>query len=201
MSDKAPFGSRADFWTVLVVGTLVALWTLVALVLRLWQVVPNHDVPVTVQLIGERLDLPLGPDGSPVAGEVSTATIHVSDLPLATHAAAIGAVVVPALCSIAVIVCVMVLCRNLMTRRFFSRTNTRLVTAVSVLIAGGWLLTFGFSVMASNGALALIADRAFLESVQFRVDWVALLAAMAVGALASAFHAGERMQRDTEGLV
>lgn len=202
MTNKSLWGiSRSDLWTVLVLGGAVVVWTLVDLVLRLMEIIPNRDVPVTVELMGERLELPIGPGGEPIPGEVSTATIHVSDLPVATYISALGAVVVPAVTTIAVIVCVMVLCRNLMAGRFFSRTNTRLVTSIALLIAVGWLVSFIFSTMASNGALALVADRAFLESVQFQVDWVAVLAAMGVGALASAFHAGERMQRDTEGLV
>ncbi|RLV55697.1 DUF2975 domain-containing protein [Aeromicrobium phragmitis] len=202
MSEKSPFGaSRSDLWAVLIVGGVIVVSTLVGLVVRLVEIVPNRDVPVTVQLMGERLALPLGPNGEPLSGEVSTATIQVSDMPVATYVSALGAAIVPALATIGVVVCVMVLCRNLMAGRFFSRANTRLVSAVSVLIALGWLISFLFSTMASNGALALVADRELLESVQFRVDWVAVLAAMGVGALASAFHAGERMQRDTEGLV
>lgn len=202
MAEKSPFGvSRSDLWTVLVVGGVIVVSTLVSLVSRLIEIVPNRDVPVTVDLMGEQHDLPIGPAGEPVAGEISTATIHVSDLPVATYVSALGAAVVPAITTIAVIACLMLLCRNLMAGRFFSRTNTRLVTSIAVLIAFGWLISFLFSTMASNGALALVADRALLDSVQFRVDWVAVLAAMGVGALASAFHAGERMQRDTEGLV
>ncbi|MFD1861115.1 DUF2975 domain-containing protein [Aeromicrobium camelliae] len=202
MAGKSPFEvSRSDLWTVLVIGGVIVVSTLVSLVSRLIEIVPNRDVPVSVDLMGEQLELPVGPGGDAVTGEVSTATIHVSDLPVATYVSALGAAVVPAITTVAVIVCVMVLCRNLMAGRFFSRTNTRLVTSVALLIAFGWLISFIFSTMASNGALALVADRALLDSVQFRVDWVAVLAAMGVGALASAFHAGERMQRDTEGLV
>jgi hypothetical protein len=122
-------------------------------------------------------------------------------MPVATHRAAIGAAAVPPLATIGVTVCVLLLCRRMLAGQFFSGTITRLITAASLLIAGGWAAWFGCSVLASNGVLALVADRALAEQITFQVSWTPILASMAVGALAAAFHAGEKLQRDTEGLV
>lgn len=202
MTGKGPWGTqRSDLWAVIVVGIAVALGSVWSIVMSLVEIVPNDDVPVRVQLVGEAFDLPIGPDGAPIEAGVDEITVHVSDLPVASYVSALGAAIVPSLAVIGVAVCVLLLCRNLLRGEFFSRTNTRLVVTTSMVIAVGWAITLLFTVMASNGALARVEARPVYESVQFHLDWYAVLAAMAVGALGAAFHAGERMQRDTEGLV
>lgn len=199
---RAPwFTSRSDLLSVLVVGGAVIVWQAIGLVVSVARIVPNSDAPVDVLLMGVPVDLPLGPDGAAVAATVDSATLAVSDMPVATHLAAIGAAAVPPLATIGVTVCVLLLCRRMLAGQFFSGTITRLITAASLLIAGGWAAWFGCSVLASNGVLALVADRALAEQITFQVSWTPILASMAVGALAAAFHAGEKLQRDTEGLV
>jgi hypothetical protein len=200
--EKPPLFARpADLWSVLVVGAVVVVASLVRLVGDVARLLPNHDVPVDVLLTGAHVELPVGPGGALVPATVDVAALTVSDMPVATFASALGAAAVPPLATIAVTVCVLLLCRQMLAGRFFSRTTTRLITAVSVLIAGGWALHLACTVMATNGVLALVADPAVADDVRTPVSWTAILAAMAVGALAAAFGAGERMQRDTEGLV
>ncbi|TKR27510.1 hypothetical protein FA014_00415 [Cellulomonas hominis] len=199
---RAPwFTSRSDLLSVLVVGGLVIVWQAIGLIASVARIAPNSDAPVDVLLMGAPVELPLGPDGAPLAATVDSATLTVSDMPIATHLAAIGAAAVPPLATIGVTVCVLLLCRRMLAGQFFSGTITRLITAVSLLIAGGWVAWFGCSVLASNGVLALVADRALAEQITFQVSWTPILTSMAVGALAAAFHAGEKLQRDTEGLV
>lgn len=202
MPEKSPLFARpADLWSVLVVGAVVVVASVVRLVADLARLLPNQDVPVDVLLTGASVDLPIGPGGALVPATVDAAAVQVSDMPVATFASALGAAAVPPLATIAVTVCVLLLCRRMLSGQFFSRTSTRLITATSLLIAGGWALHLGFTVMATNGVLALVADPAVADQVRTPVSWTAILAAMAVGALAAAFGAGERMQRDTAGLV
>ncbi|MBW0254224.1 MULTISPECIES: hypothetical protein [unclassified Cellulomonas] len=202
MTTRTPwFTSRSDLLSLLVVGAAVIVWQAIGLVASVVRILPNRDAPVDVMIMGATVDLPLGPDGAAVAATVDTATLTVSDLPAATYVAALGAAAVPPLATIGVTVCVLLLSRRMLAGQFFSRTTTRLITAVSLLIAGGWVAWFGCSVLASNGVLAQIADRAVMEQITFQVSWTPILASMAVGALAAAFHAGERLERETEGLV
>ncbi|MFF1528878.1 hypothetical protein [Cellulomonas sp. NPDC058312] len=202
MPEKSPLFARpADLWSVLVVGAVVIVASLVRLVGDVARLLPNRDVPVDVLLTGAHVELPIGPGGALVPATVDGAALPVSDMPVATFASALGAAAVPPLATIAVTVCVLLLCRQMLSGQFFSRTATRLITAASVLVAGGWALHLAFTVMATNGVLALVADPAVADEVRTPVSWTAILAAMAVGALAAAFGAGERMQRDTEGLV
>lgn len=202
MPTKAPwFTSRSDLWSVLIVGGAVVVWQAIVLVVSLVQIAPNQDAPVEVMIAGSSVGLPLGPEGAVLPASVDTATLRVSDMPIATHLAAMGAVAVPPLATIGVTVCVLLLCRRMLAGQFFSGTITRLITAISLLIGGGWLAWFGCAVMASNGVLALVADRAITEEITFQLSWTPVLTSMAVGALAAAFAAGERLQRDAEGLV
>jgi hypothetical protein len=195
------FTSRSDLWSVLLVGAAVIVWQGVGLVVSLARILPNQDAPVDVMIAGAPVDLPLGPGGAPVAAAVDTATIPVSGMPVATYVAALGTAAVPPLATIAVTVCVLLLCRRMLAGQFFSGTITRLITAISLLVFGGWLAWFGCSVLASNGVLAMVADRSITDEITFQLSWTPVLASMAIGALAAAFHAGERLQRDAEGLV
>lgn len=202
MPSRAPwFTSRSDLWSVLVVGAAVIVWQAVGLVAVVARIAPNRDVPVEVMIAGAPVGLPLGPGGAVLPATVDTATLTVADMPVATYLAALGAAVVPPLTTVAVTVCVLLLCRRMLAGQFFSGTITRLITAISVLIGGGWLAWFGCSVMASNGVLAQLAGRAVADEITFQLDWTPVLASMAVGALGAAFHAGEKLQRDAEGLV
>lgn len=202
MTTRTPwFTSRSDLLSLLVVGAAVIVWQAAGLVASVARILPNTDAPVEVMLMGAPVELPLGPDGAAVGATVESATLTVSDMPVATYLGAIGAAAVPPLATIGVTVCVLLLARRMLAGQFFSGTTTRLITAVSLLIAGGWVAWFGCSVLASNGVLAQVADRAVLEQITFQVSWTPILASMAVGALAAAFHAGERLERETAGLV
>lgn len=196
---------RSDLWATIVVGALVAIGSVIATVGDLMQVVPNRDIAVAVPAGGvtgvESVRLPLGPGGAEIDAQVDVVTITVSSLPTGAHIAAVIEAVVPKLIVIAVIACLIALCRNLLAGRFFSRANTWLVTGIGLAIAIGWLVQFLTQTVVSNAALAEVAERELYEQMIFRVDPLPLAAALGVGALAAAFYAGERMQRDTEGLV
>lgn len=102
----------SDLWAVLAVGAAFIVWTVVHTSMRVFEIVRNSDVPVEVWL-DERVGLPIGADGAPVDAEVGAATIEVSDMPAGTLGAAIANAIGPALAGVAVVVCIMWLCRNL----------------------------------------------------------------------------------------
>jgi hypothetical protein len=195
------FARPADLWSVVIVGAVAVVWNLIVLTRGVARLLPNREVDVTVLLSGVELDLPIGPGGTAVAAQVASADVPVSDLPVFVHALALGAVVVVPIATIAITLLVLALCRNLIAGRFFSSTATHIITAISLVIAGAWLLQLGCAVMTSNWALAQIADPAVADAAGRPFSYTPILVSMAVGALAAVFKAGERMQRDTEGLV
>jgi hypothetical protein len=197
--DHSPqFARTPDMVAALVLGAIAAVYIVVRLVLRLIEVLPNREVPVPVWIDDATAALPL-PDGIAEI-TLTSGTAVVSDMPGITLFSVAGAAVISALASLVVIALVMRLCLNLARGRFFTSGNTLLVTGVSASIALGWFVSTLFDQMASNGAIARLTDRA-LESAQIPFDWTPILAAVAVGTVAAAFRAGERLTRDTEGLV
>lgn len=193
------FASKADLVTTLAVGFIAAAYVIIALIVRLSSVLSNDGVPVLISVRG--IDrLPLGPSAASIPADVATATVFASDMPPVTLLSVAGAAIVPAIASLAIIGCSMVLLTRLLQGRFFSRSNTALVGAISVIVAVAWAVGGLLATMASNGVLALMSGRE-MESVQFQVDFVPLLIAMGIGSLCAAFHAGDRMRHDTEGLV
>lgn len=195
------FARPADLWSVLIVGGAAVVWNLIVLVRGVVRLLPNQDVDVTVLLRGVQLTLPIGPDGAAVPAQIGAATVPVSDMPVFVRLLALGAVAVVPLATIAVALLVLALCRNILNGQFFSPTATKIVTAVSLVVAGAWAAQLGFTVMTSNWALATIGDPVVSDAARMPLDYTPVMAAMAIGALAAVFRAGERMQRDAEGLV
>ncbi|GAA3524805.1 hypothetical protein AFL01nite_14580 [Aeromicrobium flavum] len=199
---KQPFGAaRSDLWTAVVISVVVIVGTIVDAVSRIAEILPNRDVPVEVYLDAQRQDVAIPGVGERIPVELDHVTVRVSDLPPASLAAALGAVIVPACAVIAVMLCISWFCRNLASGQFFSRTNTRLVTATSFVILGGWLISSIATTMASNGALARLSPEAADVAVSMQFSFLYLFVAIIVGCLGAAFHAGERLQRETAGLV
>lgn len=199
---KQPFGAaKSDLWTAVVLGVLVIVGTLVTAVRRVIEIAPNQDVPVDVTVTPQQRPISIDGVGEAVPVELDSGTVIVSDLPVWSHLAALAAVVVPALAVIAVALCVAWLCRNLASGVFFSGTNTRLVTATSLVILAGWLLTTVATTVAANGAYRRLSDGSGEFEVTMDLSFFYLFVAMVVGCLAGAFRAGERLQRDTAGLV
>jgi hypothetical protein len=54
--------------------------------------------------------------------------------------------------------------------------------------------------MTVNGALSAVSDYTY-DGVVFSTDFVPLFGVLALAAIGAAFQIGERLQRDTEGLV
>ncbi|WP_313403924.1 DUF2975 domain-containing protein [Aeromicrobium sp.] len=201
---KAPFGTatRADVWFTVALAVVAIVATVVDAVTRLVDVVPNRDVPVEVQLSTSQQSIAIDGVGEAVPAELDRFTVHVSDLPFASYVSVIATVVVPALTVVAVLVCLTWLLRNIGAGQFFSRTNTRLVTTAALVGVLGWVLTVAFSTAAANGALAqLTTDPEAGFEITMNISFLYLFAAMVTGCVAAAFHTGERMQRDSEGLV
>ncbi len=193
--------TRSDLWFGAVAGVLVIAGTIVAAVRRVLEILPNHDVPVEVFPESDPHQLSLAGITREVPVEVDRATVFVSDLPPASFASALAAVIIPAVSVIAVVACIAWLCRNLALGRFFCRTNTRLVTATSMLILLGWFFSSLAATMASNGALASLSPDSAGFSATTHFSFTFLFAAIVAGCLAGAFHAGDRLQRDNAGLV
>lgn len=192
---------RTALWITIAMGAVVAAVTLVTLVQRIIQIVPNKDVPVTASFGDTPATLPIGPGGADVPVVVEQATFLVSDMPAITVASLLLAAIVKAAAILGAIVCICLFCRNLIRGRAFDRANVKLISIATGVIALGWALGgWLFTTMGANGGSATISAGNATNTAP-PTDLIPAAAIVSLAAIGVAFQLGERLQRDTEGLV
>lgn len=202
-TDKPELFPQSDRWTflwIIVFAVVLACGVVVDAVLQLSQIIPNADVPVTVRLPDEAATLPLGPGGSGVDVSVDRAILSLSGLPPAPYAALIAEVSIHALSLLGALACAAFVVLNLARGRAFTRDNTVLLVVMAGaigldLVAGSFLRSY-----ITAAATAQISDGAYVAPNE-PMDFLKLFLFFGLGAVARAFAVGERLQRDTEGLV
>lgn len=182
-------------------GVAFAVVSVVQSVIRIAEVLGGGSVRVFAEFAGTPAQAPIGPDGAPVTVELDTAYLTAPELPIASVAALVLEPVVVAAAVVTVVTCLLVLTWNVLHGRMFDKTNTRLVGTAGIVTFLGVALAPFFANMGANGAFAWISDRTF-DNVIVSADLVQLLTVGFLGALAvTTFTVGDRLQRDTEGLV
>jgi hypothetical protein len=153
---------------------------------------------------------PLGSVSSGDGGEsvpVADAYLRIGDLPDAALVPAALEILVGAAASVVLLLLLLRFCRSLMRGVAFGRGNTRLVSAAAFTVLIGWIVTSVLDGAASGPALESVGARGSrcllgcIGTGQASVDYTPLIAFLVLAVLAIAFRVGERMQRDTEGLV
>lgn len=199
-----PAIKRSDavgLWAFMVAGAAIAVWVTWAAVARIIEVLPNRDVPVLGWFVDTPAEAPIGVDGARVTVELEQAVVTAPELPLASLWAVVIQQVVLVVAVLTVVITLVWLSRNVTRSIVFSRTNTVLVSTAGMVGLLGYFAVPFFGNMAANGAFAIISERTF-ENVIMTLDPFALvLAAFVVALLSTVFAIGERIQRDTEGLV
>lgn len=201
---KEPAISRADaasMWLFIVAAIAFAVFTLVRGILRVIELVHNSSVTVPATFADTTAGAPIGVDGTTVEVTLEEAMLTVEALPTASVWAGILEVVTILLATTIVVICLVLLCRELLAGRIFSRRNTRIALTAGITWLVGLALAPFFGNMVANGAFAVISERTF-NNVVMTVDVQTLFTAAFVAALvASIFAVGDRLQRDQEGLV
>lgn len=161
---------------------------------------PGHDIPVLVPFVDEIATLPIGPDGAPIEVAVDRAIVTVPDPAAATLFALWAEPIVVALAIIAGIVVGALFCLRLARGRAFERGTARLILIGTGILAVGWFAGTMLTNMTVNGALSAVSDYTY-DGVVFSTDFVPFFGVLALAAIGAAFQIGERLQRETEGLV
>lgn len=144
--------------------------------------------------------LPLGTADAPA--RVTEARLAAPDTPTVSVVSLVVAAALRALGRLVVIGCVITVCRNVALGRVFCRANTRMVWTAAIALMVSTAFVYLFTVLGVNGAAASIG----FDGVDARANmppdyWPSLFAGVLLCPIAIAFRAGERMQRDSEGLV
>jgi len=199
-----PSIKRSDavgLWIFMAAGAALAVWVTWAAVARIIEVLPNRDIQVLGWFSGTPAEAPIGVDGADVTVELEQAVVTAPELPAASLWALVIQQVVLVIAVLTVVGALVWLSRNVSRSIVFSRTNTVLVSTAGIVGLAGYFAVPFFGNMAANGAFAVISERTF-ENVIMTLDPFSLvLAAFVVALLSTVFAIGERLQRDTEGLV
>lgn len=193
-------GDRLGMYLTIGIGFAAIVATAWAAIARLAEVLPGRDIPVLVPFVDEAAALPIGPDGSPVDVLVDRAIVTVPEPAAATWFALVAEPIVVALTVIAAIVLLSLLAWNLARGRAFTRANTRILWWGTATLTIGWALGGLFRTMGVNGTLAAVSEHTY-DGVLFTTDFAPFFAILALAVIGAAFQVGERLQRDTEGLV
>ena len=194
-------GDAAALWAFMVAGVAIIIVAVVAAVIRIVEVLPNRDVVVTASLAGTSARAPIGPGGSMVPVRLDGAEVTVDSLPAASLGALVIQQGVGAIVISVVVGCLLWVAASVLRGTMFSRTNTVLITTAGLSALFGWAIWSFFGTMVSNGALARLSDRDFDGAVVSISPLPYVLGAFATAIVATAFAVGDRMRRDTAGLV
>lgn len=195
-------GDTAGFLFFVVLGVGLAVWAVVHSVIRIVEVLPNRDVRVSAPFLDTVAQAPLGPGGAVVPVELGIGTIVAPELPIASLGALVIAEALFAAVVVAVVVLLLLLVADILRGRIFSRRNTSLVSAAGFVTLVGLAGVPFFQNMVANGALARMSDYTYDRGLVQVIDLPVLFGAAFVAALAgTVFTVGDRLQRDTEGLV
>jgi hypothetical protein len=191
---------RVGIYLSVAIGAVAIGFTAWHAIARLAEVARGTDIPVLVPFLGETADLPIGPGGAPVQVAVEQATVTVAEPAAATLFALWAEPIVIALAIIAGIVVGALFCLRLARGRAFERGTARLIFLGTGILAVGWFVGSMLTTMTVNGALSAVSDYTY-DGVTFSTDFAPLFGMLALAAIGAAFQIGERLQRETEGLV
>ncbi|MCR2784741.1 MULTISPECIES: hypothetical protein [unclassified Microbacterium] len=199
-----PVVSKGDRWALMalmIAGLALAVGSVIAAVVRIVEVLSGRAIEVFAEFAGTPALAPIGVDGADVPVGLDTAVLTVDNLPAASVGAIVIQQVLMVLTVVTVVACLLLLARGVLRERVFSRVNTRLVTVAGITALLGAAVYPFFGNMAANGAFAALSERTF-DNVLMTVDLSTLLMLAFVAGLASTvFAVGDRLQRETEGLV
>lgn len=191
---------RNDLRTAMTVGALiigVLAYDSIQRVIHLFSI--PGAVTVTTPVPTQQITAAIG-EGAPAS--VDTAALVVEGANTVSVVCLVLAIVLRALCLIAVAALGVVVCRRLLRGIVFDSRNTRLTFFMSMgllvaAVGGPWLETMGL-----NGVFAAVGGE-FGDGrwLLFRDGTTLFVAAIAVGVLVIVFRRGTRLAKETEGLV
>lgn len=195
-------GDRGALIGFCIAGALIAAYITVFSVIRIIELARGVDVPVLVEFISSKtpVDLPLS-TGTSIPVGVDSAVITAPELPAIAAVPGIIGQVAQILTIVIVIGCLILLARSVLTDRVFSRRNTALVATAGITGLVGFAAVRFFDNMLANATVARITDNGVSNAVISVEPFMFVLAAFVFALISTVFVIGDRLQRDTDGLV
>lgn len=170
---------------------------------RLTEVAPGHDVPVELRLRSDQAELLFGLDRQPTAtlgATITSITVPVGDPSPVTLFALWADPVVTFLAVAAGATVAASFLRRISLGRAFERGSARLVFAVASIAAAHWILHTILAHLGSVDVRSMMFDRAH-EGGPPAVDLAPVGWTLFLFAVGFAFTLGEKLRRETAGLV
>ncbi|WP_336644335.1 DUF2975 domain-containing protein [Microbacterium sp. USHLN186] len=194
--------SRADTVSLavfVIAGVAIAGWTVWQVAMRIAELVGGGSVQVMVDFLDTRVHARISETTLPV--EIDRGVITVEGLgPLGVVPGVLGQLAF-AITVVVVVVSLILLSRNILRGRVFGKTNARLAAIGGGVGLVGAAASRFFDNMLANAAMAHAVDGPFDTAVISVEPFTFVLAAFALAVVGSVFVVGDRLQRETEGLV
>lgn len=202
-SDFRPsLGDRIGILIFMVAGIAIVAWSAIVAVARIYEVLLGENIQASVSLMGTTVQVPVGETGTTIPMEIDTAFVTATHLTSAAFGAAILAAVLGFAVIAAVVTCLLLLARNSLRGKIFSRGNTRLVLIAGMTALVGFGLIPVLDGMVADDIVHSISGGNFTGNALFVANPLPfVLLGFAFGIVATAYTIGARMQRETEGLV
>jgi ABC-type Fe3+ transport system permease subunit len=195
--DAAARRDRGNVWSALVVGVILAL------------IVVNDAVNAVLRLFSTpgatTVVIPFGPQDvtleNGVDAVVAAAQVTASGVDPVAVGCLVFSIVFPALVALAGIALGIALCIRVLRGQVFNKENTQALLLVSLALIVTPIVTGWFRSMGIDGVVEAL-DAAFGMPWRIYETGIPLVViGIALFVLVAAFRRGERLQRDTEGLV
>jgi len=183
-----------------VAGAVIAIYFTVFSIIRIVELARGTDVPVPVEFRGDSVDLPLSTGGTIAVG-LDSGTIVAPQLPLVAVVPGIIAQIVQIIAVVVVIACLILLARSTIGGRIFGRGRTALVATAGITGLLGFSGVRFFDNMLANATVSRLTDNSIDNAVLTVEPFTFILAAFVVALITTVFSIGDRLQKDTEGLV
>lgn len=194
-------GDRAAIWIFIVAGAAIAVSVAVSAGFRVGELLSGGTVRVAAEFIDQRASAPIGPNGAAVEIALDRAMLRTEVPPIGAWAGVLGQIAL-VLTFATVILCLILLSRRLVHGRIFGRSSTVLVSVAGLVGLIGAAATRFFDNMLANATIAQISDHGDARNAVISVEpFPFVVAAFAVSIICTVFVIGERMQRETDGLV
>lgn len=184
-----------------IAGVAIAAYITVFSIIRIIELVSGGRVPVMVEFVDQPVEAPLGAGGADITLELDRAIMTADQLPPTATVPGVLGQVIQILTIVVVIGCLMLLARGILSGTVFSRRNTGLVTTAGITGLLGFAAVQFFDNMLANAAVAAVTDNSVDNAVISIEPFTFVLAAFIIAVISTAFAIGDRLQRETEGLI
>lgn len=183
-----------------IAGAVIALYFTVYSIIRIIELAGGQQVPVAVEFLGDSVDLPLSTGGT-IAVALESGTITAPQLPLIAIVPGIIAQVVQIITVVVVVACLILLARMTIGGRIFGRGRTALAATAGITGLFGFAAVRFFDNMLANATISRVTDNGIDNAVITVEPFTFILGAFVVALITTVFSIGDRLQKDTEGLV